>query len=213
MSGQHDDLLSIGSFALLTGLSVPALRHYDEVGVLRPAHVDPRTNYRYYRPDQVRSARLIRALRAVELPIDEVRDVVEADDESYVRDVLIDHRERLGERLHLLNEQIEALDEYIEKGVRMTTMVKGARIVGINIAVTDLQAARRFYEDALGCEFAEDSHDDGPVHLNATFGDWGKDNWFMIALWPNESKDGTVDLSFLVSDLDATYKQALAAGG
>lgn len=207
-----DDLLSIGSFALLTGLSVPALRHYDEVGVLRPAFVDPRTRYRFYRLEQVRSARLISALRAVDVPIDEIRDVVEENDEAYLYYVLTNHRERLRERAHVVNEQLEALNVAIEKGLTMT-MVKGARIVGINIAVTDLEKARRFYEDALDCEFAEEKHGDGPVHLNATFGDWGKDNWFLVSLWPNPSRAGSVDIGFLVEDLDATYKKALAAGG
>ena len=35
-----NELLSIGRFAQLTGLTAKALRHYDELGLLRPAHVD-----------------------------------------------------------------------------------------------------------------------------------------------------------------------------
>jgi DNA-binding transcriptional MerR regulator len=48
------DLLSIGRFARLTGLSIGALRHYDEVGLLRPARTDPDSGYRLYREDQLR---------------------------------------------------------------------------------------------------------------------------------------------------------------
>ncbi len=44
-----DDLLSIGRFARLAGLSVGALRHYDELDVLRPNEVDSFTGYRRYR--------------------------------------------------------------------------------------------------------------------------------------------------------------------
>ncbi len=40
-----DGRLSIGRFARLTGLSIHALRHYDEVGLLRPDMVDPDTGY------------------------------------------------------------------------------------------------------------------------------------------------------------------------
>ena len=43
-----EQLMSIGRFARLTGLTVKALRHYDEVGLLRPAAVDPGTGYRSY---------------------------------------------------------------------------------------------------------------------------------------------------------------------
>jgi len=35
-----DDVLRIGEFARLSGLSIGALRHYDDVGLLVPASVD-----------------------------------------------------------------------------------------------------------------------------------------------------------------------------
>jgi DNA-binding transcriptional MerR regulator len=39
-------MFSIGEFARLGGVSVRTLRHYDEIGLLRPAQVDPVTGYR-----------------------------------------------------------------------------------------------------------------------------------------------------------------------
>ena len=68
-----DDLLNIGAFAAATGLTIPALRHYDEIGLLKPAQVDPCTGYRRYRQDQLDDARLVCGLRAVGVPIGEVR--------------------------------------------------------------------------------------------------------------------------------------------
>ena len=47
------DLVPIGRFAALSGLTVKALRHYDKRGVLRPALVDFATGRRYYSRDQV----------------------------------------------------------------------------------------------------------------------------------------------------------------
>jgi len=61
---------NIGAFAMASGLSINALRHYDEIGILRPAQVDPVTGYRRYHPDQLAQARLICSLRAVDLPIE-----------------------------------------------------------------------------------------------------------------------------------------------
>jgi hypothetical protein len=49
-------MMSIGRFADATGLTVKALRHYDEIGLLTPAQVDPETAYRYYEPAQVEDA-------------------------------------------------------------------------------------------------------------------------------------------------------------
>lgn len=43
-------LVPIGRFSRLCGLTVKALRHYDEIGLLKPARVDGSTGYRYYSP-------------------------------------------------------------------------------------------------------------------------------------------------------------------
>ncbi|MFJ4164618.1 MerR family transcriptional regulator [Microbacterium sp. NPDC089698] len=61
--------MKIGEFAGLTGLSVKALRHYDEIGALVPADVDDRSAYRPYGESQVRAGVVIRALRDVGVPL------------------------------------------------------------------------------------------------------------------------------------------------
>jgi DNA-binding transcriptional MerR regulator len=68
-----DEQLSIGRFARRTGLTIEALRHYDELGVLKPAEVDRFTGYRRYRPAQLDQARKVAWLRSLELPLDQVR--------------------------------------------------------------------------------------------------------------------------------------------
>jgi DNA-binding transcriptional MerR regulator len=48
MKVETTELLSIGRFARMTGLTVKALRHYDAEGLLGPGHVDYWTGCRYY---------------------------------------------------------------------------------------------------------------------------------------------------------------------
>lgn len=67
------DLLPIGRFARLAGLSIGALRHYDEIGLLTPAAVDPATGYRRYRRGQLERARIIARLRGIDVSLDETR--------------------------------------------------------------------------------------------------------------------------------------------
>ncbi len=67
---------SIGATARASGLTVSALRFYDGAGVLVPAHVDPRTGYRSYAPDQVAVARLVAVLRRTGMPLAAIREVV-----------------------------------------------------------------------------------------------------------------------------------------
>ncbi len=113
MKVETEQLLSIGRFARLTGLTVKALRHYDEQGLLVPARVDEWTGYRSYAPAQARDAIAIRRLRALELPLEEVAAVLHGDDEA-VRERLAAHRARLEGRAAEVRQLISALDLLIE---------------------------------------------------------------------------------------------------
>ena len=92
-------MLTIGRFADATGLTVRALRYYEEIGLLAPVHVDPETGYRYYDSSQVETAVAIRRLRALEMPLDEISGLLTADGEG-VRDRLAAHAYRAGAEAH-----------------------------------------------------------------------------------------------------------------
>ncbi|MFD4443094.1 MerR family transcriptional regulator [Nocardia sp. NPDC058519] len=70
------ELITIGAFARACGLSASALRFYADAGILVPAVVDEVTGYRYYAPEQTDTARLIRHLRAVDMPLPAVAAVL-----------------------------------------------------------------------------------------------------------------------------------------
>ena len=72
------NLMPIGRFARSCRLSVKALRHYDELGLLEPAFVDPQSRYRYYSRDQARQAVMIGMLRSLDLPLAVIRSSLRA---------------------------------------------------------------------------------------------------------------------------------------
>lgn len=89
-------MLNIGDFAGITGLSVKALRHYDEKGLIVPESVDERSGYRRYAEGQVRAGAIVRALRAAGVPLSEIAGAAEPD---AAMTALRAHRERvLAER-------------------------------------------------------------------------------------------------------------------
>lgn len=73
------NLMPIGRFARSCRLSVKALRHYDELGLLSPAFVDPQSRYRYYGREQARDAVMIGMLRSLDLPLEVIRTLLRAD--------------------------------------------------------------------------------------------------------------------------------------
>lgn len=70
--------MPIGRFAASVRLSVKALRHYDELGLLAPALIDVATGYRYYGPEQAREALMIAMLRELEVPLATIRRALRA---------------------------------------------------------------------------------------------------------------------------------------
>ncbi|GAA3803884.1 MerR family transcriptional regulator [Nocardioides panacisoli] len=103
------DLLSIGDFSRMTFLSVKALRHYHDVGLLVPARVDEHSGYRYYATDQVATAHLIRRLRALDMPVDGVRTVLTAPDRTTLNDAVAAHLDRMSAQLRETQETVDSL--------------------------------------------------------------------------------------------------------
>lgn len=113
LPGMDAELLSIGRFARLTGLSIGALRHYHELDLLHPARIDPHTGYRSYARAQAEEARLIANLRALGLPLPQVREVLAANPAER-RAALSAHRTRLGAALARTQRQIHWLNQAID---------------------------------------------------------------------------------------------------
>jgi DNA-binding transcriptional MerR regulator len=104
------DHLAIGRFGRLCGLSVEALRHYDELGVLRPASIDAATGYRRYDPEQLTAGRAIARLRSLDVPLSKVA--------AYLTTRDVDERRRLLQR-HLADVEARlARSQHIAHGLR-----------------------------------------------------------------------------------------------
>jgi DNA-binding transcriptional MerR regulator len=104
-----DGLLSIGDFSRMRFLTVKALRHYHDVGLLEPARTDPSSGYRYYHPEQVAQARLIRRLRDLDLPVDDVRTVLAAPDDATRNAVMVEHLDRMSRQLDQVQDTVDSL--------------------------------------------------------------------------------------------------------
>lgn len=70
-------MYQISQFSKISGLTVKALRYYDEQGMLRPSYRDDDTLYRYYDETNLKKAQLIRLLRSLDFSISEIKEVLE----------------------------------------------------------------------------------------------------------------------------------------
>ena len=70
-------MFKIGDFSRLTRVSVKMLRHYDELGLLKPTSVDTATGYRYYSADQLPRLNRIIALKDLGFSLDQIGKLIE----------------------------------------------------------------------------------------------------------------------------------------
>ncbi|MEU5579668.1 MerR family transcriptional regulator [Streptomyces huasconensis] len=85
MTAHPEELLSIGVFAARARLSPKALRLYDRLGLLAPAHVDEASGYRYYRAAQIEQARTVALLRRLDMPLAGIAEMAGLDGERAAR--------------------------------------------------------------------------------------------------------------------------------
>ena len=66
------NMLKIGEFSRLSQVTVKTLHHYDELGLIKPAHIDPVTNYRFYTVEQLPRIHRIMALKEMGLSLEQI---------------------------------------------------------------------------------------------------------------------------------------------
>ena len=112
-------MLKIGEFSRLSQVTVKTLHHYDEIGLLVPAHIDKFTKHRYYSVEQLPQIHRIMALKALGLSLEQIGLMLnERLDAQQVRGML---RLKQGElQQHLREEQAQLAQ--VEFRLRMLEM-------------------------------------------------------------------------------------------
>jgi DNA-binding transcriptional MerR regulator len=145
--------LTIGDFSRVTFLSVKTLRHYHRVGLLEPADVDPVTGYRRYTNVQIPIAQVIRRFRDLDMPLDDIRSVLRAPDQTTRSRLIAAHLARLEETLAETQRAVVSLRELLEHP-SLSTVIEHRRIPATHTAaitstveIGDLPA---WYQGAMG---------------------------------------------------------------
>ena len=140
-------LLSIGDFSRMTFLSVKTLHHYHEVGLLPPAAIDPDTGYRRYDVSQVPMAQVIRRLRELGMPLDDVRGVIEAPDVQARNAAISAHLRRMEGELESTRSTVKALRMLLDEKSPPTIAITYRNVGPTNaIAIRDRVAYGDMFE-------------------------------------------------------------------
>lgn len=115
-------MFSIGEFARLGGVSVRTLRHYDEIGLLLPATVDPDTGYRGYLAPQLTQLNRIMALKELGLSLTQTRRLLDGITVEELGGMLIMRRAQLEHELDQHKKQLLGVEARLRSIAREGAM-------------------------------------------------------------------------------------------
>ena len=102
-------MLKIGEFSKLSRVSIRMLRHYDDIGLLKPAEIDRFTGYRYYSPDQLPIIGRITALKDMGFQLADIVKILE----------IYENREALDAYLERRQAEVKVISESAEYQMRI----------------------------------------------------------------------------------------------
>lgn len=116
--------LKIKEFSLLCQVTVKTLRHYEKLGLLRPAEVDEWTGYRYYDYSQMQTLGNIRRLKSIGFSLEEI---IELTDQDCLKPSLRKLQEKINDcrqQLSLLEQRHELLQRTMDSQQALQQMDK-----------------------------------------------------------------------------------------
>ena len=96
---------TIGEAAKLVGMTAETLRHYDRIGLVSPHKTDEWTKYRYYTEEEIVRLNTVRALRCMDLPLEDIRRVLQLNDVDEIVDFLEKTEQKAEEKIAELQER------------------------------------------------------------------------------------------------------------
>ena len=145
--------MPIGAFAKRTRLSHKALRLYDAMGLLAPSFVDEQNGYRYYIEAQVEVAKRIGLLRQLEMPLNQIAEVLSLEGRDVSRAIL-QYWQEVENDVRKKRKLVHFLGRYLEgKGETMfdiqTRAVAEQKVATIEQHVT-AEGLTEFIGDSMG---------------------------------------------------------------
>ncbi len=119
---------SVGEAAKAVHTTSETLRHYDRIGLVKPSKKDEWTNYRYYTEQDIVRLHTVRALQLMDLPLKEIKKVLEYDDLEKIVSFLAQAEKKADEKIAALRyskSKIQLAKADYEKKLQMRENLKG----------------------------------------------------------------------------------------
>jgi MerR family transcriptional regulator, thiopeptide resistance regulator len=155
---------TIGQLAEATGLTVRTLRHYEQIGLLTPAR-RTEARHRIYERPQVERLYLIRALKGLGVPLNQIAKALETESSQDILRRHLGHVEKEADRIALLRDRLRRLIAHLDEPL------PGDRLVALIEGMTELE---QFFTGHQLDRLAARRAALGPHHARQTRRDWAE---------------------------------------
>ena len=147
-------MFKIGEFSRLAQVSSRLLRHYDDLGLLKPAQIDAGSGYRFYRASQLSELNRILVLRELGFSLDQIKLLVQTPPSpDHLRTMLNRRRAEVEQDLAVQAQRLKHLEQRIadlEQGEQVPLLdvlfrpVPGCRLLAARATFGSFDDARNF---------------------------------------------------------------------
>lgn len=145
-------MYKIGEFAGIFGLSIKTLRVYDRIGLLKPAHIDKDTGYRYYTPDQIQVLNVIIELKSIGFSLREIDGILKSRMEPAILTKMLD------KKLAYYKESIMSIKNKIDLIKEMKKQIRYSSKIRLRLKINESDDIRDNRISRIVC--SQDNHAD-----------------------------------------------------
>lgn len=139
-------MFRIGEFAQIAQVSARQLRHYDQLGLLRPGHTDPRSAYRYYSIRQLPRLNSILALKELGLTLEQIEPLLENRiSPEELRGMLAMKRAQVEQSLRAEETRLRHIESRIAE-IDRQGRIEGFDVIVKSVAAVPFLSVRRSFE-------------------------------------------------------------------
>tara|TARA_B100000989_G_C19532846_1_gene471132 strand:+ start:7899 stop:8687 length:789 start_codon:yes stop_codon:yes gene_type:complete len=159
-------LLKIGDVAKRTGLTVRALHHYDEIGLLKASHRS-NSGYRLYTVDDLMQLQKIKSLQQLGFSLDDIARLLQSDDES-LADII-------NKQLQTVTDQLKEQQVLIQRLSQLATLLQQGESPTVEMLLDSLRLTvmfEKYYTKEQLEELAERREAMGDDAINQVQNEW-----------------------------------------
>jgi len=135
MKNNYYNLITIGELSKLSGVNAKSLRYYEEIGVLKPAYIDPNNAYRYYTYSQMSRVSSIQFYVQMDIPLSELL--------KFEKGSSINYREQINYGIDLAKQKKQTIEKQIRYAeFLISELERSERILNADSPVRNMLPAK-----------------------------------------------------------------------